>query len=45
MRIFHLFKGENEIRIGIYACSPENSSFEAVFTNIHFTECKWLAHE
>ena len=45
MRIFHLFKGENEIRIGIYACSPEDSSFEAVFTNIQFTECKWLAHE
>lgn len=45
MRIFHLFKGQDEIRIGIYACSPEESSFEAIFTEIEFTDCKWGAHE
>ena len=29
---------------GIYACSPEESSFKAEFTNMEITECKWLAH-
>ncbi|MGN2339723.1 DUF1349 domain-containing protein [Clostridium cagae] len=45
MRIFHLFKASDEIRIGIYACSPEESSFNAVFTQIKFTECKWPIHK
>ncbi|MDR5587064.1 DUF1349 domain-containing protein [Clostridium aquiflavi] len=45
MRIFHLFKASDEIRIGVYACSPEKSSFNAVFTEIQFTECKWPAHK
>lgn len=44
MRICHLHKGDGKIRFGIYACSPENSSFEATFTNMEVTECKWLAH-
>lgn len=29
----------------IYACSPEDSSFKATFTNMELTECKWLAHD
>lgn len=33
------------IRFGIYACSPEESSFKATFTNMEITECKWLAHD
>lgn len=41
MRIFHLFAGENEINTGIYACSPSDSSFEAVFTEIKISECIW----
>ena len=45
MRIFHLFKADNEIPFGIYACSPENSSFKAVFSNMEITECKWLEHK
>ncbi|ACD22238.1 DUF1349 domain-containing protein [Clostridium botulinum] len=45
MRIFHLFKASDEIRMGIYACSPEESSFNAVFTQIKFTECKWPIHK
>lgn len=44
MRIAHLFKGDKKIKIGVYACSPEDSSFKAVFTNFEFGECKWLAH-
>ena len=35
----------NKIQFGIYACSPENSSFKATFTNMEITECKWLAHD
>lgn len=44
MRICHMWEGAGEIRFGIYACSPEQSSFEAVFTEMDMTECKWLAH-
>jgi len=45
MRICHLWEGAGKIRFGIYACSPEDSSFQAVFTNFDLTECKWLAHD
>ena len=45
MRICHMHKGGGTIRFGIYACSPENSSFKATFTNMEMTECKWLAHD
>ncbi len=45
MRICHMWDAKDEIRFGIYACSPEDSSFKAVFTNMEITECKWLAHD
>ncbi len=45
MRVCHMFNVKDEISFGIYACSPENSSFKAVFTNLELTECKWLAHD
>lgn len=45
MRICHLHEAKGEIRFGIYACSPEDSSFRAVFTNMELTPCKWLAHD
>ncbi len=45
MRICHMLEGKNKIRFGIYACSPENSSFKSVFTHMEITECKWKAHE
>ena len=44
MRIAHLFEGAGEIQLGVYACSPENSSFTATFSEIRFTECRWLPH-
>lgn len=44
MRICHLWEGAGEISFGIYACSPENSSFLATFTQMQITECKWEAH-
>ena len=45
MRICHMHKGSGTIRFGIYACSPEDSSFKATFTNMKMTECQWLAHD
>ena len=44
MRIFHMWKGDGEITFGLYACSPEHSSFKATFSQMEITECKWLAH-
>ena len=45
MRICHLHAGAGKIRFGIYACSPEASSFRAVFTHMELTECRWLPHD
>lgn len=45
MRICHFYKGDGAIRFGVYACSPENSSFKALFTDFHLGECRWLKHD
>ncbi|MDO4955647.1 MAG: DUF1349 domain-containing protein [Bacteroidales bacterium] len=45
MRVCHMYEAKDEIRFGIYACSPEESSFKAVFTNMQLTECAWKAHD
>lgn len=45
MRIFHMFNVKDTIPFGIFACSAEDSSFKATFTNMEVTECKWLAHD
>ena len=45
MRICHMRKGSGKIQFGIYACSPEDSSFKAVFTDMEITECQWKAHD
>lgn len=45
MRVCHMWNGNGMIRFGIYACSPEASSFKAIFTHMEMTECKWLAHD
>lgn len=44
MRVCHMYEAKEEIQFGIYACSPEDSSFKATFTEMDFGECKWLAH-
>lgn len=44
MRVAHMFHGGGTIRFGIYACSPEESSFKATFTDMAVTECQWAAH-
>ena len=44
MRVCHMWQGGGKIKFGVYACSPEDSSFKATFTNMEMTECKWQAH-
>ena len=45
MRVCHLWEGAGRIRFGVYACSPEDSSFTAVFTDLRLGECAWPAHD
>lgn len=45
MRVCHMHKGGGKIKFGIYACSPENSSFKAIFSQMKVTECQWKAHD
>ena len=45
MRICHMWNAAETIQFGIYACSPEDSSFTATFTNMEITQCQWLAHD
>ncbi|MBO5556911.1 MAG: DUF1349 domain-containing protein [Oscillospiraceae bacterium] len=45
MRICHLFNAPAAVRFGVYACSPEDSSFTACFSQLELTECLWRAHD
>ena len=45
MRVCHMWEGDRTIRFGVYACSPEESSFRAVFTHMRVGECAWKAHD
>lgn len=45
MRVCHMHEGKGKIKFGIYACSPESSSFKATFSNMEITECQWKAHD
>ena len=45
MRICHMHEGADKVRFGIYACSPEDSSFTAVFSDLQLMECAWPAHD
>ena len=35
---------EKAVRFGIYACSPLESSFDAVFSSFNLESCMWRAH-
>ena len=37
MRVCHMWNGDGTISFGIYACSPEDSSFRATFTNMEIS--------
>ncbi len=41
MRIFHMHQTVAEINVGVYACSPQNSSFDAVFSEFKIGPCLW----
>lgn len=45
MRVCHVWDVVDEISFGIYACTPEDSSFKAIFAHMDVTECKWLSHD
>ena len=45
MRVCHLHEGAGTVRVGIYACSPEDSSFTAHFDHLDLGPCTWLAHD
>ncbi|OUO32910.1 DUF1349 domain-containing protein [Olsenella sp. An293] len=45
MRVCHLHEATGTVRFGVYACSPEDSSFRAIFTNMDLGECAWRAHD
>lgn len=45
MRVCHMVKGGGTVRFGIYACSPEDSSFKALFSHMEIAPCKWPAHD
>lgn len=45
MRVCHMWEGAGKVRFGIYACSPEDSSYKAVFTDMALTDCVWQAHD
>lgn len=44
MRVCHMPCATGSVPFGIYACSPEDSSFKAQFSFLSVGECKWAAH-
>ncbi len=36
-----MWEGAEEITYGIYACSPTDGSYRAVFSEMEITECQW----
>ena len=44
MRVFHLMQGNDSINLGLLACSPSKSTFDAVFTEIKMFDCVWGEH-
>lgn len=45
MRVCHMYAASGRISFGIYACSPEESSFKAVFSDLQIGQCAWKAHD
>jgi regulation of enolase protein 1 (concanavalin A-like superfamily) len=45
MRIFHIDVELPLARIGVYACSPLNSSFKAEFSDFKLGACQWQNHQ
>ncbi len=45
MRVCHLHAAQGPVQFGVYACSPEDASFTAVFTHMALGPCVWQAHD
>lgn len=45
MRICHMHEGGETVSFGVYACSPEDASFKAVFSEMALLPCQWKAHD
>jgi len=45
MRILHMHAPIKCANIGVYACSPLQSSFKAIFTSFKIEPCVWKLHE
>lgn len=45
MRICRLWEGDKKISFGVYACSPEKSSFAARFSDLSVGACLWKEHK
>ena len=45
MRVCHMHEAHGAVRVGVYACSPEESFFTARFTDASFGPCAWAAHD
>ena len=45
MRIAHVHGATGAVRVGIYACSPEDSSFTARFDHLDLGPCAWEDHD
>ena len=43
--VCQMWEAAGPVRFGVYACSPEDSSFQAVFTHMELGACQWLAHD
>lgn len=44
MRMFHMYNYITIARVGVYACSPLESSFKARFSAFELSECRWPDH-
>ncbi len=44
MRIFHMHVPFETVRVGVYACSPLQSSFKATFSEFKTGRCEWVKH-
>ncbi len=44
MRVLHMHKPIVIAKVGVYACSPLQSSFMAVFSEFKIESCKWELH-
>ncbi|MCI7222439.1 MAG: DUF1349 domain-containing protein [Firmicutes bacterium] len=44
MRIFHLKNRTGKFKVGIYAASPKDSSFDVVFSEMIISDCEWKAY-